>query len=263
MRYSVGAKLAGVIYVHRISDVRFGGAAAKNFREFRELYGEKTLKNVTLMTNMRREVTLQEGATREQQLREEYLKAGIKKGARIERRTNTPESVRAILREILKNRPAVLKIQRELIDESKDIGETGAGAELNREIREFAGKHQKEMRELEENMRRAMEDKDEESWEELEEGRRKMEKLQKDSAEMQHKFEQARREMEERMDSRFEAQMLRIHAAYEAELWKYEERVKELERDGRENTSQIASLRKTMEDLRKKAATDAKKCTIM
>ena len=234
---------------------------------FRELCGEKTLKNVILMTNMWGQVTPQQGAAREQQLKEEHFKAAIEKGARMQRHNNTPESARAILREILKNQPTVLQIQRELIDEGKDIGETGAGAELNREIRELVENHQREMRELEENMRRAMEDKDEESREELEEEKKKMEekmeKLQKDSAEMQHKFEQARREMEDRINSRFEAQMLRIQAAYEAEIRKYEERVKELERDGRENASQIASLRKTMEDLRKKAAANAKKCTIM
>ena len=29
-RYSAGAKLSGVIYVHRISDDKFGGLAVKN-----------------------------------------------------------------------------------------------------------------------------------------------------------------------------------------------------------------------------------------
>ena len=266
MRYSAGAKLAGVIYVHRISDDKFGGLAVKNFRMFRELCGEKTLKNVVLMTNMWGRVTPQQGAAREQQLKDEHFQAAIGKGAQICRHNNTPESARKILRKILENQPVVLKIQHELIDEGKDIGETGAGAELNRELRELAEKHRKEMKELEENMVKAMEAKDEESREELEGEKRRMigrmEKLQKDSAEMQSKFDQARREMEERINARFEAQVMRIQEGYEAEIRKYEMRVKELERGGLENASQIESLRKTMGELRKKA-NEYRKCSIM
>ena len=266
MRYSAGAKLAGVIYVHRISDDKFGGLAVKNFRMFRELCGEKTLKNVVLMTNMWGRVTTQQGADREQQLRDEHFKAAIEKGAQMCRHNNTPESARVILRKILKNQPLVLQIQHELIDQRKDIGETGAGAELNRELQELVEKHRREMRELEENMRKAMEEKDEESREELEEEKRRMEetmeKLQKDSAEMQSKFDQARREMEERINARFEAQVLRIQEGYETEIRKYEDRVRDLELGGRENASQIASLRNTMAELRKRA-NEVRKCTIM
>lgn len=266
LRYSAGAKLAGVIYVHRISDDKFGGVALKNFRMFRELCGERTLKNVILMTNMWGRVTRQQGADREQQLRDEHFKPAIDKGAQICRHNNTAESARAILRIILKNRPLVLKIQRELIDERKDIGQTGAGEELNREVHELVEKHRREMKELEESMRKAMEEKDEESREELEEEKKrmeeKMEKLQRDTAEMQSKFERARREMEDRINTRFEAHVARIQEGYEAEIRKYEERVKELERDGRENASQIASLKKTMAELRKKA-NEVRKCTIM
>ena len=266
LRYSAGAKLAGVIYVHRISDDKFGGLAVKNFRMFRELCGEKTLKNVILMTNMWGRVVPGLGATREQQLRDEHFKAAIDKGAQIYRHNNTPGSARAILRKILKNQPVVLKIQHELIDEGKDIGETGAGAELNRELRELVEKHRREMRELEENMLKAMEEKDEESREELEGEKRRMEetmeKLQKDSAEMQSKFEQARREMEERINARFEAQVLRIQEGYETEIRKYEARVKDLERGGRDNASQIVRLKNALTELRQKAG-NVKKCTIM
>jgi hypothetical protein len=60
-RYSAGVKLAGVIYVHRISDDKFGNLAVRNFRMFRELCGDKTLKNVILMTNMWGRVTRQVG----------------------------------------------------------------------------------------------------------------------------------------------------------------------------------------------------------
>jgi len=234
---------------------------------FRELCGEKTLRNVILVTNKWGQVTPKQGADREQQLKDNYFKAAIEKGAQPCRHRNTSESARKILRKILENKPLTLKIQRELIDERKDIGQTGAGAELNREIREAVEKYQRDIRELEERMRKTIE-MDEESREEMEEEKRKMqeemEKLRRDSDEMESKFEEARREMEERINARFEVQVRRIQEAYEAEIRKYEEKVNELEREGRENASQIASLRNTMADLRKKA-NEVKKwgCIIM
>ena len=261
-RYSAGVKLAGVIYVYRISDDKFGGLATKNFRMFRELCGEKTLKNVILMTNKWGKVTPQLGAAREQQLKEKYFKAAIEKGAQLCRHNpNTPESARAILRKILKNKPLPLKIQQELIDEHKAIGETGAGAELNREIYEMLEKYKNDIRELEENMRM---EKDEEIQKELEEEKRRMQEemdeYRKRPAEMESKFEKARREMEERISARFEAQMRQIQEAYEAKIREYEDKVNELEQEGHKNASQIDSLKKSMAELRKKAG---KGCIIM
>lgn len=232
---------------------------------FRELCGEKTLKNVVFMTNMWGRVTPQQGANREQKLKDKHFKAAIEKGAQLCRHTNTPQSARAILREILKNKPLALKIQHELIDQGKDIGQTGAGVELNREIREVVEEHQRQIKELEESMRKAIEEKDEETREELVEEKRRiqeeMEKLRKDTVEMESKFEKARREMEERISARYEAQLMRIREGYQAEIQRYEERVGELERDGHENASQIESLRKTMAELRKKAS--EVRCIIM
>ena len=83
------------------------------------------LKNVILMTNMRGRVTPQQGADREQQLRDKYFKAAIKKGAQLCRHTSSPESARIILQRILKNKPLALKIQHELIDESMNARISG------------------------------------------------------------------------------------------------------------------------------------------
>ena len=264
-RYSAGAKLAGVIYVHRISDDKFGGLAVKNFRMFRELCGEKTLKNVILMTNMWGRVTPQQGAGRERQLKTKHFKAAIEKGAHLCRHNNTPESARKILQTVLENEPVVLKIQRELIDEHKEIGATSAGEELNREIRAAVERCQNEIEELEESMRRAAE-KDEELREELEGEKRRvqeeMEKLRKDSEEMKSKFEEARREMEERISARFQGLMGRIQEEHEEEIRRYEDRVKELERNGLENASKITSLGEVVEELREKV-NGMSKCVIM
>ena len=227
-------KLAGVIYVHRISDDRFGGLAAKNFKMFRELCGEKTLKNVALMTNMWGRVTPEQGADRERQLRDKHFKAAIDKGAQLCRFTNTPESARAILRKVLKNRPAVLEIQRELIDEHKDIGQTRAGEELSRDIHGMIARYQGDIKELEEGMRMA---EDEEYWEEMEGEKRRLEEqmkeLRKDLEDMRSKFEEARREMEERITVKFEKRLRLMEEEHEEEIRRYEDRIKTLEREAR------------------------------
>ena len=250
-------KLAGVIYVHRISDPKFGGLAVKNFKMFRELCGEKTLKNIVIVTNMWGQVTPEKGASREQQLKDEYFKAAIEKGARMCRHTNTPKSARAILRGILDNQPVVLKIQHELIDEHKDIGRTGAGVELKRDILEVEERYKREIQELEMNVRKAVEEKDEETRKEFEEERTRMqqaaEKLRNGLEEMQSKFEEARLEMEARMNARIEAQMVKLRETYGAEIQQYQERIKELESEGGDNTSQIKSLREKVAELHKKA----------
>ena len=105
------------------------------------------------------------------------------------RHDNTPESARAILEMIVDNQPLALRIQHELVDEQKDIGQTGAGVELNREICMLMQAHQEELKDLEESMRKAMGERDEVSRRELEKEmsrmQEEMERLWKESTEMQ------------------------------------------------------------------------------
>ena len=148
-RYSAGKKLTGIVYIHRISDDKFGGSVAKNFQVFRELCGDKTLKNVVLVTNMWGRVTPSLGVGREKQLQSKHFKSAIDKGARLLRYDDTPESAQEILRTILHNEPEVLKIQRELVEDRKEVGQTGAGAELSKEMRKMMESHIKEIKQLE------------------------------------------------------------------------------------------------------------------
>ena len=52
IRYEARRLLAGVVYLHRISDRRVGGVAKRNFSMFRKLCGESTLKNAVIVTTM-------------------------------------------------------------------------------------------------------------------------------------------------------------------------------------------------------------------
>jgi hypothetical protein len=127
-----------------------GGISRRNFKIFRELCGDNTLKNVVIATNMWGGVDREIGEAREAQLMKEdkFFKPVLDKGAQIVRHDNTPETARTILLHLVENRPLPLRIQTELIDHRKDLSQTAAGAELNRELKEQLKKHELEMKEL-------------------------------------------------------------------------------------------------------------------
>ena len=80
-RYESGSQLAGIIYVHRISDDRFSGISVRNFKMFQKLCGDSTLKNVILVTNMWGRVEEDVGEAREKELAEVYFAPALEKGA--------------------------------------------------------------------------------------------------------------------------------------------------------------------------------------
>ena len=153
IRYKAGMKLSGLVYVHRISDFRMGGISSRNFRMFRKLCGDDTLKNVVIVTNMWGEVSQAKGEMREAELKNKFFKPALDKGAQMLRHDNTVESAHNILQHIIRNHPLPLKIQRELVDEMKDIGETDAGQEVESQIQELIQKHQAAIKNLQEEMK--------------------------------------------------------------------------------------------------------------
>jgi len=171
---------------------------------FRELCGDTTLKNVVLVTNMWGEVSPDVGEAREDELSTNFFKPALDKGARMVRHDNTAHSAHDIVRMIMKNRPVVLQIQRELVDEHKDIVDTAAGEAVNRELNEQIKRHRVELRTIQEEMMQALKEKDEETRQELEEETRKleeqMEKIKKDSEGMASNYAAEKERMESKME---------------------------------------------------------------
>jgi hypothetical protein len=146
-RYERGNTLAGVLYFHRISDFRMGGVSTRNFKMFRKLFSDSALQNVVIVTNMWGEVGPRVGEAREAELMKEdiFFKLVLEKGVQMARHENAVPSAENIVRLILDNHLLPLRIQKELVDEHKDISETSAGEELNRELNAQIKKHQQEM----------------------------------------------------------------------------------------------------------------------
>ncbi|EEB97743.1 hypothetical protein MPER_02872, partial [Moniliophthora perniciosa FA553] len=144
--YKGGKKLAGVVYLHRISDVHMGGTSTRNFKLFRELCGESTLNNVVIATNMWGLVDPAIAEAREIELQNEeiFFKPTIEKGATFVRHLNSVESAHSILRPLVGKQPQALQIQMEMVDQQKDVFQTTAGIELQREVQEQSKRDQLE-----------------------------------------------------------------------------------------------------------------------
>lgn len=140
--------------MHRISDVRMGGGATKNFKMFRALCGDEALRNVILVTNMWGEVSQAVGQAREAELvgDDQFFKPVIDQGAQILRHDYTVESGQTILRRLLDKPILSLLIQRELVDDGKDLSQTAAGAQINLELTEQRRKHAADLEALQKDM---------------------------------------------------------------------------------------------------------------
>ena len=161
--------------MHRISDKRFGGIAGRNFKIFRELCGETSLKNVVLVTNMWDEASRDVGEAHERELASAFLKPALDQGAQMVRHHNTERSAHDVIRRIMNNHPVVLQIQREVVDEHKDVANTAAGEAINTELAEETKRHELALAVMREEVLRAFEDKHERARQVLEEEKRSLE----------------------------------------------------------------------------------------
>lgn len=86
------------------------GVSKRNFGMFRSLCGEKTLRNVVIVTNMWGQVSPEVGEAREHELAtdEVLFKPVLNKGATMMRHGGTAESAHAILERFVHMQPEAL-----------------------------------------------------------------------------------------------------------------------------------------------------------
>jgi GTP-binding protein EngB required for normal cell division len=87
--YTAKINLSGIIYLHRISDIRMQGSAKKNLYMFKKLCGNNALKNVILGTTMWDKVSETEGTARELELTStsDFWGWMVSQGSRVYRHT--------------------------------------------------------------------------------------------------------------------------------------------------------------------------------
>lgn len=153
--YGNDFKLTGIVYLHRIMDVRLGGSAMKNLRMFKKLCGENELQSVVLATTWWSSVDKVTGEQREQQIRtrDDFWAGMIAKGSKMFRQDRDAQSAREIVDYLVqKKKPVVLKVQEEMVDENKTLDETSAGIEVDTELAEQKKHLEAELRRVQEEM---------------------------------------------------------------------------------------------------------------
>ena len=170
---------------------------------FRELCGDSTLRNVVLVTNMWGEVVPAVGEAREKELSDNFFKPVLDRGAQMDRHHDTVQSAHGVIRKIVGNHPLALRIQKELVDEQKEISDTAAGGAVDQGLKEQIERHRGELKSIKEEMAQALRERDEEARRELEEEKRKaekrIEKIRKDSEGMAASYAAEKERMEARM----------------------------------------------------------------
>ncbi|KAF9004218.1 P-loop containing nucleoside triphosphate hydrolase protein [Cyathus striatus] len=130
--YTNDMKLAGVIYLHEISQTRMLGTTRKNLDMFRKLCGDKALSSVVLGTTKWSEVAPDVGEARLRQLKDKFWKDMIENGSHVFKFENTYESAWAMVDNLVVKHESynILQLQGELVDLQKIIPDTDAGKEL-------------------------------------------------------------------------------------------------------------------------------------
>ena len=182
-------KLAGVIYVHRISDRRVGGIARENFRLFRSICGTDAMRNVFIVTTMWEDVTEAVGEAREYELKTKpiFFQPAVEEGAQMLRHQNNAESARTIVQSLVEHSARALQMQRELVDEGRRVPDTSAGRDLSTLLHEQEKRHQEEMQKLKEDLRNAGESSGTEMKylkEELEKAKKEIKRIKKEEGKL-------------------------------------------------------------------------------
>jgi len=151
--YNNKNKLAGIIYLHRISDNRMAGTPLKNLRMFANLCGDDATKNVILATTMWELFQGDEGDRRVKQLQEKYWKGMLDNGSTVAQfRPTTFDSAWEIVNIIVgkdsghHSRP--LLIQEEMVDLGRQLSETKAGITLYDTLQRLLAEQQETVRQL-------------------------------------------------------------------------------------------------------------------
>ena len=141
---------------------------------------------------------------REKKLSDKFFKPALEKGAQMIRHHNNIESAHDIVRTVMKNHPAALRIQRELVDESKAIIDTAAGGALNNELQEQAERLKAELDAVRAEMEYALKEKDEQLRQGMEDAKtileEKIEKIEDATKRMEATMEEMEQEAEHEME---------------------------------------------------------------
>ncbi|KAG6851167.1 hypothetical protein H0H93_015177 [Arthromyces matolae] len=124
--YQEQVTLTGLLFFHRITDVRMRGTPLRNLTMFEALCGKDALENVILVTTLWDDVDPSVGDARECQILKEFWAPLMGEGCRTTRFSNTHHSAWDVVNLFNVNTPRPLLVQKEMVDQKKDLIATTA-----------------------------------------------------------------------------------------------------------------------------------------
>ncbi|KAL7948668.1 P-loop containing nucleoside triphosphate hydrolase protein [Trichoderma barbatum] len=168
--YAQKVQLAGLIYLHRITDTRVSGSSLKNIRMFQKICGAGAFHRVVLATTMWATLESMEGGREVGLQRCEELKHPEFWGEMILNKSIMKEhdgseaSALAIISKLVdKEGGVVLDIQRQMVDQNLSLDDTVAGRYLQKDLIEARERYEKEIAELKKIIEQAMAEEDTEA----------------------------------------------------------------------------------------------------
>ncbi|CCO30892.1 hypothetical protein BN14_04925 [Rhizoctonia solani AG-1 IB] len=160
--YEKNINLTGIIYLHRITDNRFGGASGSNFRMFRKMCGTDACQNVLIVFGMWSYPPTEEQIAREADLinGEHAFKGILAEGAKTARHLEkTRDSAFSIIRRLIGHKPVPLELPRQIHGGMK-LEETAAGRAVAGELGEQLRQQKKTIEQLKQDQKDAIADND-------------------------------------------------------------------------------------------------------
>lgn len=161
--YKEEMEINGIIYLHRISDIRMQGSSMTSIRMFRKLVGTDFYPHVVLATTMWELVDHDAGVKRETELISDSRFWGYMKerGCKFRRLMNTKTSAMDIIGIIVGQQSGdslsqdnkVLAVQSELVDQRKDLIDTNVGREVQSQFSETIKRQEGELATVKEELR--------------------------------------------------------------------------------------------------------------
>jgi hypothetical protein len=144
-----GITLSGILYLHRITDIRMSGSAMRNMDLLRVLCGDHFLDHVTLVTTMWDSVHDRVGQDREQELQSTFWRETLVKGAAYNRHYGNQETADNIINRYLDDRlvrtGVKSSIEQEAVDSHRPLQETDAGQFALEELRQNIQAYEKKL----------------------------------------------------------------------------------------------------------------------
>lgn len=169
--YANGVRVHGLILLHPISDNRMAGSTLRNIQMVKAMCGLASYENLAIATTMwPEEATYLEvkslaGRENEMTTNGKYFGDLVADGATMFRYGQTgcsnPPKRLASAQDVISHlvarleihAPDVLRLQREMVKEKKLLGETAAGNVVTEDLKKSRATYQRELRELEANMK--------------------------------------------------------------------------------------------------------------